>query len=536
MTKELQNDNLFANPSELLDSLPSPKEALNALKEHAPSPKEALNSLKEHAQTPLEALHTLKEHAPSPLEALHALKDKAPSPKNALNALKNFTASPNVSALSDKKNISANSQYQLFPQNSEVRELVKVPFTKAMKETHTILVPTMLPIHFRFLVKILHLHGYKAELLKNHSKSVIDEGVKNVHNDTCYPALLVIGQMIDALKSGEYDLKKVALLITQTGGGCRASNYIHLLRKALIKAGFGFVPVISLNFSGLEKDSGFQINKEMLLSLVSAVIYGDLLMCISNQCKPYEINKGDTDKMLSYWIERLCEPATNAGLTNYKALKRDTKAILRDFANIPTRNEKRVKVGIVGEIYVKFSPLGNNNLEDFLLDEGCEVVVPGFLDFALYCVNDTIIENKLYGGKLRTKLIYKAVLWYFEHRQKDMIKAIKKQGHFRAPSAFSHTKSLAQGYVSEAMNMGEGWLLTAEMLELIAQGVNNIVCTQPFGCLPNHIVGRGMMKIIKEKNPQSNIVSIDYDPGATKVNQENRIKLMLSNAKKALGI
>ncbi len=503
MTQKIKQDNLFAGPSEVWEALPSP---LQAIKENAPT-------------------------------ILRAIEDKAQAPKNAIKAFKKVALAPNddkAKIWSDKKEICANSQYQIFPQAQSNRELIKALFTKAMKATHTILVPTMLPIHFRFLVKILQNHGYKAELLKNHGKGVVDEGVKNVHNDTCYPALLVIGQMIDALKSGEWDLHKVALLITQTGGGCRASNYIHLLRKALVKAGFGFVPVISLNFSGLEADSGFEVSKEMLKNLLSAVIYGDLLMCISNQCKPYELNKGDTDKMLSRWVERICDPATNEGLREYKALKRDTKAILKDFASIPMKHEKKVKVGVVGEIYIKFSPLGNNNLEDFLLDEGCEVVIPGFLDFALYCINDTLIEGKLYGGKFSTKLIYKLVYWYFLNKQKDMIKAIKKHGVFRAPTAFNHTKSLAKGYVSEAMNMGEGWLLTAEMLELISQGVGNIVCTQPFGCLPNHIVGRGMMKVIKERNPQSNIVSIDYDPGATKVNQENRIKLMLSNAKKEL--
>ena len=521
MTKEIQQENLFASPSEVWEALPNPKDALQAIKDKAPNPKEALQAI--------------KDKAPNPKEALQAIKSKAPNPKEALKAFKEANFAPKPQSVDNKLEFRETSNSAIFAQAAQpARELVKVPFTKAMKETHTILVPTMLPIHFRFLVKILHLHGYKAELLKNHSKSVIDEGVKNVHNDTCYPALLVIGQMIDALKSGEYDLKKVALLITQTGGGCRASNYIHLLRKALIKAGFGFVPVISLNFSGLEKDSGFAVNRQMLNNLVSAVLYGDLLMCISNQCRPYEINKGDTDKMLDTWVERITAPATNAGLTNYKALKRDTKAILRDFASIPMKREKKVRVGIVGEIYVKFSPLGNNNLEDFLLDEGCEVVIPGFLDFALYCVNDNLIESKLYGGKLGTKLIYKLVYWYFAKKQKDMIKAIKRHGVFNAPSDFAHTRSLAKDYVSQAMNMGEGWLLTAEMLELIEQGVSNIVCTQPFGCLPNHIVGRGMMKIIKERKPESNIVSIDYDPGATKVNQENRIKLMLSNAKKAL--
>ncbi len=414
------------------------------------------------------------------------------------------------------------------------RELIKVPFTEEMKETHTILVPMMLPIHFKFLVNILRLHGYKAELLHNDGKAVVNEGLKNVHNDTCYPALLVIGQMIDALKSGQWDLNKVALLITQTGGGCRASNYIYLLRKALNKAGFGEIPVISLNFSGLETGQGFRVTRPMLQNLLSGVVYGDLLMHISNQCKPYEKNHGDTDAMIDKWVTRITTPGTNQGLTNYKILKKDTRAILEDFASIPMDIDKKVKVGIVGEIYIKFSPLGNNNLEDFLLAENCEIVIPGFLDFCLYCINDTLIETKLYGGKFTTKMIYHVVYEYFCKRQNDMIKAIQKHGVFRAPSSFKHTKSLVDGYVSQAMNMGEGWLLTAEMLELIEQGVNNIVCTQPFGCLPNHIVGRGMMKTIKEKNPQSNIVSIDYDPGATRVNQENRIKLMLSNAKKEL--
>lgn len=417
------------------------------------------------------------------------------------------------------------------PENK--RELKRVPFTAEMKETHTILVPMMLPIHFQLLVNILHLHGYKAELLHNDGKGVVDEGLRNVHNDTCYPALLVIGQMIDALKSGKWDLSKVALLITQTGGGCRASNYIYLLRKALNKAGFGNIPVISLNFSGLESDQGFSVTRPMLQNFLNAILYGDLLMNIANQTRAYELNKGDTDAMVDKWVRRITTEGTNEGLKKYSVLKKDLKLILDDFASIPRDSKQKVRVGIVGEIYIKFSPLGNNNLEDFLLSEDCEVVIPGFLDFCLYCVNDTIVGNKMYGGTFMQTLIYRVVYWFFANRQLDMIKIIKKHGAFRAPAPFKHTKKLADGYVSEAMNMGEGWLLTAEMLELIEQGVENVVCTQPFGCLPNHIVGRGMMKVIKERNPQSNIVSIDYDPGATKVNQENRIKLMLSNAKKA---
>lgn len=417
------------------------------------------------------------------------------------------------------------------PENK--REIKRVPFTAEMKQTHTILVPMMLPVHFELLVNILHLHGYKAELLHNDGKGVVDEGLRNVHNDTCYPALLVIGQMIDALKSGKWDLSKVALLITQTGGGCRASNYIYLLRKALNKAGFGDIPVISLNFSGLESDQGFSVTRPMLQNLLNGIVYGDLIMHIANQTRAYEINKGDTDAMVAKWVKRITTEGTNEGLKKYSVLKKDMKLILEDFASIPRDTKQKVRVGIVGEIYIKFSPLGNNNLEDFLLSEDCEVVIPGFMDFCLYCINDTIVDGKMYGGTLMQALIYRVVYWFFASKQLDMVKAINKHGVFRAPTAFKHTKKMVDGYVSQAMNMGEGWLLTAEMLELIEQGVGNIVCTQPFGCLPNHIVGRGMMKVIKERNPQSNIVSIDYDPGATKVNQENRIKLMLSNAKKA---
>jgi len=405
-------------------------------------------------------------------------------------------------------------------------------FTTEMKKTHTILVPGMLPIHFEFLVRILRMHGYNAELLANDGKNVVDEGLKNVHNDTCFPALLVIGQMIDALKSGKWDTEKVALMITQTGGGCRASNYIFLLRKALKRAGFEHIPVISLNFSGLEKDSGFAVTKDMTKELLSAILYGELLMHISNQTRPYELTKGETDALIQRWVERICDEISQ-GQRSYKKLKNDTNLILEDFGKIALSGEKKVRVGVVGEIYIKFSPLGNNNLEAFLLSEGCEVVLPGFLDFCLYCINDVLVEHKKYGGSLKKRLIYWLVYKFFLRRQTNLINAIKKHGKFRPMGSFSHTKKLVSGYVDETMNMGEGWLLTAEMLELIESGVNNVICTQPFGCLPNHIVGRGMMKLIKERNPQSNIVSIDYDPGATKVNQENRIKLMLSNARAA---
>ena len=403
-------------------------------------------------------------------------------------------------------------------------------FTEEMKKTHTILLPMMLPIHFTLMKRILDSFGYKTELLENDSRDVINEGLKNVHNDTCYPALLVIGQMINALKSGKYDPDKVALMITQTGGGCRASNYIYLLRKALKKSGFGQVPVISLNFSGLDSSPGFKLTLPMILRLVYAVVMGDFLMLIKNQCKPYERNPGETDALVQRWLDIILTSWSDGALVSYKKMKALYPRILEDFAAIPKTGEKKVRVGIVGEIYVKYSPMGNNHLEDFLLSEGAEPVVPGLIDFCLYCIYNGIEDRKLYGGKMLTSRINGIAYDYFVAKQRDMIEAIKRHGVFDPPMPFPETNRLASQYISHGVKMGEGWLLTVEMAELIHEGVRNIVCTQPFGCLPNHIVGKGMINEIKQKHPDANIVAIDYDPGASEVNQQNRIKLMLANA------
>ncbi|OUP68190.1 2-hydroxyglutaryl-CoA dehydratase [Anaerotruncus colihominis] len=407
----------------------------------------------------------------------------------------------------------------------------RVLFTKEMKRDYTILVPTMLPIHFKLMINILREYGYKAELLENSGQNVVDSGLRNVHNDTCYPALLVIGQMIDALESGKYDLHKVALLITQTGGGCRASNYIHLLRKALMKSGYGYIPVVSLSANGMEKNPGFKLTPMMLDRVFYALNYGDLLMLLANQCRPYELEPGATDALVDKWANRLTGEMKGRGLLSYKRVRRNYDAIIRDFAALPREKTEKIRVGVVGEIYVKFSPLGNNNLEEFLLSEGAEVVVPGLLDFCLYCVYNQLNDHKLYGLMSAAKtFVLRMVYNMLVKKQRDVIDAVNAEGTFRPGGYFPHTVELVRGYISHGVKMGEGWLLTAEMLELIEQGAGNIVCTQPFGCLPNHIVGKGMMRVIKERNPQSNIVAVDYDPGATKINQENRIKLMLANA------
>ena len=405
-------------------------------------------------------------------------------------------------------------------------------FTKEMKETHTILLPTMLPIHFNLMSQILNQHGYHSVVLANDGRSVINEGLKYVHNDTCYPALLVIGQFIDALESGKYDLDKVALLITQTGGGCRASNYIHLLRKALKKSGYGQIPVISLSVGGLESNPGFRLTLPIIIQFLYAVLLGDLLMLLSNQSTPYEKNKGDTKAMVDRWEQRLLHEFASTKIVHYSHILKFYDEIIADFAKIPKTGEKKVRVGIVGEIYVKYSPLGNNNLEEFLLSEGAEVVVPGLLDFCMYCVYNGLVDEDLYGGKFWKYQGSKVVYRYLLKKQKDVIAAIKKEGSFQAQTPFDETVTLCEPYINHGVKMGEGWLLTSEILELIGEGVENVVCTQPFGCLPNHIVAKGMIRSIKEKHPEANLVAVDYDPGASAVNQQNRIKLMLANARR----
>lgn len=402
----------------------------------------------------------------------------------------------------------------------------KTVFTEEMKKDYTILVPDMLPIHFKLIIKIYEKYGYHMELLTNTSRNVIDEGLKNTHNDACYPALLVIGQFMDALKSGKYDVNKVALIMSQTGGGCRASNYIHLIRKA-VASQFPQVPVLSLNFSGLEKNPAFPMTPAIALRLIYAVLYGDMLMLLYNQCKPYEINKNETDRLLARWQHRLGKLMDT---NDYLLPKPIYKAMLREFAAIPRTKERKPKVGIVGEIYVKYSPLANNDLNNFLLSEGCEPNVPGLLDFVLYCCSDLLNDKDLYDTKSSMTTLYQIgykVLYGF---QKQQIKIIKEHGVFQPPHDFEHLRRCADKYIHQGVKMGEGWLITAEMAALAETGTKNIICTQPFGCLPNHIVAKGMSRVIKQAYPDANIVAIDYDPGATKVNQENRIKLMLANA------
>ncbi len=407
-------------------------------------------------------------------------------------------------------------------------------FTEEMKKDYKLLVPTMLPIHFSLIQELLYHYGYTVEFLDYHGSDIASVGLKYVHNDTCYPATLVIGELMQAVLSGKYDTHKVALVITQTGGGCRASNYLYLLKKALKKAGLGYIPVLSLNFSGLKSQPGFRFTIRQFYGMINCCIYGDLMMLLKNQCKPYEKNVGETDRLIEFWVRKLGDEFEDRKNLKYAHVKANMQKIVHSFAKIERENSVKPKVGIVGEIFVKYSPLGNNDLENFLVSEGAEVYVPGLLDFMLYFVCNNMFDTKLYGVRKLTAFISKIAYRVLLGREKDIINIVKKESTFMPPTLFSETVKLREGYISEGVKMGEGWLLTAEMIELIEKGINNIICTQPFGCLPNHIVGKGMMKEIREKNPNANIIAIDYDASASRVNQENRIKLMLANAKEKL--
>jgi predicted nucleotide-binding protein (sugar kinase/HSP70/actin superfamily) len=403
-----------------------------------------------------------------------------------------------------------------------------------MKSKYKILFPNMADFHFMILQKVFQSYGYDIELLTNTDMGVINEGLKYVHNDTCYPALLTIGQLLSALKSGKYDIDKTAVMMSQTGGGCRASNYIHLLRKALINAGMPQVPVISVNIAGLEKNSGFKISLPVLRRALAAFAYGDLLMLLNNQTKPYEVNKGESLENTMSWIDKISEEMSKRKAFSQREIKKYFDQIVASFAAIKTIRVPKIKVGIVGEIYVKYSALANNNLEDFLAAQNCEVMVPGILGFMYYSLINNMEDIRIYGGSKIKRFVLKVLFDYLSKYETYLIEAVKQVPEFTAPASAEQLHSLAGPVIGTGCKMGEGWLLTAEIIELIEHGYPNVICAQPFGCLPNHIVGKGMIRRIREMHPEANIVPIDYDPGATKVNQENRIKLMLAVANEKL--
>ncbi|MDD3654180.1 MAG: 2-hydroxyacyl-CoA dehydratase, partial [Desulfotomaculaceae bacterium] len=400
-------------------------------------------------------------------------------------------------------------------------------FTKEMKQDHTILVPQMSPVHFELLQEVLRAEGYNIELLPTVSKQAIDIGVKYVNNDACYPAIIVIGQLLEALQSGKYDLNHTSVIISQTGGGCRATNYISLLRKALKDAGFTNVPVLSANLYGAEKNPGFKISGRLLKKAIKTVVYGDLLMRVLHRVRPYEKIPGSADLLYRRWVERF---KTQLITGRKQDFEESLRGIVQEFDQLEMSPVRKPRVGVVGEILVNYHPAANNNIVQVLEDEGVEVIMPDLLDFFLYCAYDLIAKYRYLTGKTYQLLLGKYFIYYLEKSRK-LVNSLLEQSHrFDAPGSIYHKASLASRIMSLGHHCGEGWLLTAEMIDLINRGVSNIVCVQPFGCLPNHVTGKGMIKELKRNYPEANITALDYDPGASEVNQLNRLKLMLSVA------
>ena len=406
----------------------------------------------------------------------------------------------------------------------------KIPFTKEMKEEYTILCPQMAPIHFELLESALNSLGYKFKLLKDCTEKTVETGLKYVNNDACYPSILTTGQMIEALESGEYDVNKTALVMSQTGGGCRATNYIGFIRKALKDAGFPGVPVISFNFVGLEKNSGFKITPRMIEKLLKAIIYGDLLQKLLYKNRPYEVHKGETQNKFDKWMEKCKKLSAKSTIYEFKQSIYD---MVRDFDNIDLDTSVlKPKVGIVGEILIKYHPFGNNYVIDVLEKEGAEVIVPDFMGFIKYVAMNKLTNSYLLNLDKGKSKIYKIVIDLIDILEKDSKTALENsKKEYLLPCDIKHLEKEVNDILSSGNQTGEGWFLTAEMIEYIENDIPNIVCVQPFACLPNHVVGKGVIKTIREKYPYANISPIDYDPGASETNQTNRIKLLTTVAK-----
>ena len=404
-------------------------------------------------------------------------------------------------------------------------------FTKEMKKRHTILAPQMSPIHFEIVEEAVKSCGYNFEVLPSDDKEAIEEGLKYVNNDACYPSIIVVGQFIHALKSGKYDLDNTTLIITQTGGGCRATNYIGFMKKALKEAGFAQVPILSLNAVGLEKQPGFKITLPLIRKALMAVVYGDLFMRVLYKTRPYEKVKGSADALYNKWNNIVKESVKNGSKREFN---RNIKNIIKEFDELELLDIKKPMVGLVGEILVKFHPTANNDVVKILENEGAEAVMPDLLDFFFYSAFDEKFKADYLGASKFTKRIYMFAITYMETYRKVMKRELENSKRFYPPKHIAELAELAKPIVSLGNQTGEGWFLTAEMIELIESGADNIICMQPFACLPNHVTGKGMMKALKTKYPSSNIVAVDYDPGASNVNQLNRIKLMLSVAFKKI--
>ena len=419
--------------------------------------------------------------------------------------------------------------------NIRPASIEKIPFTKEMRDTYTILCPQMSPIHFELLEPALKAGGYNIKILPNDNKHAVDIGLKYVNNDACYPSLMVVGQIMDAILSGEYDTDHLAVIITQTGGGCRASNYIGFIRKALKKAGYAQIPVISLNLNGLESNPGFTLTPTLVMRGMYAVILGDIFMKCVYRMRPYEAIPGEANRLHRKWVEK-CKQFLTTGYPSRRKFKKLCTEIIRDFDNMKLLDIKKPRVGVVGEILVKFLPAANNYLVELLESEGAEAVVPDLLDFFLYCFYNQNFKFSHLGMKKSKALIGNLGIKTLEWLRNPASKAFKESKHFAPPAKIQDLAKMASKIVSLGNQTGEGWFLTGEMLELIHNDASNIVCAQPFACLPNHVVGKGVIKELRRLYPNSNVVAIDFDPGASEVNQLNRIKLMLSTANKNLNV
>ena len=424
-------------------------------------------------------------------------------------------------------------QAQNKKRNINPASIEKISFTKQMRKEYTILCPQMSPFHFGIFEAAFKASGYNLEVLPNDNKHAVDVGLKYVNNDACYPSLMVVGQIMDALLSGKYDLNKTAVIMSQTGGGCRASNYIAFIRRALKKAGMEQIPVISLNLSGLESNPGFKLTLPLIRRIVYGAVFGDILMKCVYRMRPYELEKGIVNRKHKIWEQRVIAFVTGSSVS-HGTFKKMCREMVHDFDTIPISDEKKPRVGIVGEILVKFLPAANNHLADLLEAEGAEPVVPDLIDFICYCFYNQNFKVEKLGFKKSKATIANLGLRAIDWLRKTANEALEQSRHFTPAADIRDLAKMAAPIVSAGNQTGEGWFLTGEMMELIHGGIPNIVCIQPFGCLPNHIVGKGVIKEVRREHPEANIVAIDYDPGASEVNQLNRIKLMLSTAQKNL--
>ncbi|EOL46484.1 2-hydroxyacyl-CoA dehydratase [Enterococcus caccae] len=421
-----------------------------------------------------------------------------------------------------------------FKPKLQHEEPEKIIFTKEMKKTHTLLLPMLSPIHQSGLVDVaLKASGYNVVCLPADDREAVNVGLKYVNNDACYPAIISIGQLVEALESGEYDLNHVSVMMTQTGGGCRATNYIPLLRKALNDAGFPQVPVVSVSMGnkGVESNPGFKFTLPMLKRVAVAFLYGDLFERVVYRTRPYETEVGMIDALHTKWLKQIEKNVRNGSLTLFN---RNMKKIIKEFDEVPLNEVKKTKVGVVGEILVKYSPTANNDIVRLLEAEGAEAVVPDIVGFMNYSLYNQIWKYENMGMSKKSKNLAQFAIRIIEYVEKPMDKALKNSKRFEGISSIHELAEDAGKILSIGNHTGEGWFLTGEMIELLKSDVNNIVCMQPFGCLPNHVVGKGVIKELRRQYPKANIAPIDYDPGVSLVNQLNRIRLMMATANKML--